>query len=333
MVFKFPKATAKESGFKTNIFPKLEGLIYLGKFGPLDSLLVLKDGKLIFEKYFNGFNSEKNHPIQSVSKSIQSILVGICFDKGYLKSLDEPIIHFFEEYKSLDWGNKKDKISFRHLLSMTSGIQWNESEMSYQSFENQANQMVLSIDWVEYVLSQPMEAKPGKVFNYSSANPILFSSIIKKVTGQSNEVFALKHLFKPLGIRNVAFHRNIFSTGIIGDYEMTPGDLLKLGFLILKKGNWKGIKLISSGWVEQFISSQTQLNPNFKEYLFFWWRKAFLINGKKIWGIYAWGYGGQHIFLFPEMEMVIVTTGSYYHINQAKEPFDIVENFILPGLV
>ncbi|WP_020531509.1 serine hydrolase domain-containing protein [Flexithrix dorotheae] len=332
MLFDFPQATPQDSGFKPHVFPRLIKQINSGNFGKLDSLLVLRNGYLVFEGYFNGYKADHLHPIQSVSKSIQSILVGICLDQGLIKNLDEPIIQFFEEYQYLDWSGGKDKITIRHLLCMTTGIQWNESEMPYQSFENQANQLVLSSDWLAYALSQPMEAKPGTIFNYSSANPILFAGIIKKVSGLSNETFALKYLFQPLDINKLAIHRSVFSPEIIGDYELVPKDLLKIGWLMLQKGKWNGNQLVSGNWVAQTLSNQFEIKPGMQEYGFFWWRKKCTLGNKEIWYIYAWGYGGQHIFLFPELDLVFTTTASYYNINQAFEPFEILEEYILLGL-
>lgn len=300
----------------------------------LHSLLVLKDDQLVLEEYFNGYTREDLHEAQSITKSLQSILIGIALDIGFITNLQERIFTFFEDETDIRWGLSKKRINIYHLLTMTTGLKWNESLISYQNLvKNDSNRMAHQGNWIQYALNKSMVFQPGECFNYSSAAPILFSKIIQQSTGLSNEAFAYNYLFKPLGIHHYAYQRDPLQEEILGDIELRPIDLLKIGQLMLKRGWWGDIQIVSSNWIRQSTQAHIEFfNPYQSGYGYFWWQAKFPYADTQVTAYYAWGYGGQHIFIIPNLDLVIVTTGGWYDVNLAYQPFQLVQEVVLKEL-
>lgn len=295
-----------------------------GRFGNLHSLLVSHRQQFIIEAYFNEYNADFLHEAQSVTKSFQSILVGILLDQRYIPHLDIPIHTYLPDYQSL-FTIEKQAITLRHLLTMTAGFDWNESHKPYFSlYENHSNQLAMSKDWLYFALSRPLANPPGKVFNYNSASPILISQIIKETTCISNESFAQKYVFEPLDIQDYYYQKSAKDPDLLADIDLTPRDLAKLGLLMLQKGIWQGKQIVSSKWIEASTQSHIVFPSKKEGYGYFWWTKEFKVKKMSIRSYYAWGYGGQHIFVFPSLDVVIVMTGGIYATNLAEEPFELV---------
>jgi len=218
----------------------VESEIKNGRFGKLNSFFLFKDAKKIVESYYNGYNAHTLHEFQSVTKSLQSLLIGIAIDKGLITSLDTPIQIYFEDVKGVDWRNGKGKISIKDLLQMTAGLAWNESDTSYLSLNNHSNQLAWSNNWLEFALNRPMGYDSGKKFCYSSANPILLSAIVNKVYEPGQEKFIRQYLFKPLEISLFHYHRSLNDSNILADIDMLPKDMAKIALLVAQNGNWEG---------------------------------------------------------------------------------------------
>jgi CubicO group peptidase (beta-lactamase class C family) len=319
-------------------------------FTDVHSWLIVRNGKLVWEQYFQGYTAQHLHEAQSVTKSIQSILLGIAIDKGFIHSLDEPIIAYFPDYQHLGWSNGKDKITIRHLLTMTAGLEWNELKVPYnQVFSNDASRQIYSSDWLEYALQKPMEFAPGTEFSYSSANPILISKILNEATKISNEQFANDYLYKPLGITDFYYQKMRKNPAILADIDLTPRDMAKIGQLILNEGKWLDNQIVNSEWLQQSFVPSIQFE-NGEAYGLSWWlnilppsdlafppkeqknRSELITNSMTQQGVYAWGIGGQHIFVIPEYQLVVVFTGGNYEITRPLEPYFILQNFVLAAI-
>jgi CubicO group peptidase (beta-lactamase class C family) len=330
--------------------------IQTGDFGAIDSLLVWQKGNVLSENYFRGYDAHTLHEAQSVTKSIQSLLVGnlslalskgegtknlsLALSKGEGTALsdflDLPIYPFFKEYENVvDWSNGKQDITIRHLLTMTAGYEWNEADISYSLInENHASLQVMNDDWILFPLEKPMIHSVGQVFTYSSANTILLSQVIRELSGMSNELFAQKHLLEPLGIQEYAYYKSPKYPEILADIYLKPQDLLKIGILVLQEGVWEGKQLISKEWLK--LSTQIHVplsSAKAKGYGLSWWLHDFEIQSQIIPCVYAWGIGGQYIFMFKDLEAVIIFTGDLYDTTLPLEPFEILEQSILPFLL
>lgn len=290
----------------------------------LRSLLIHQNGKLKLEKYFRNASADYPYNIKSASKSIISILIGIAADQEFL-SLDETLGDYFPEYFDDHPNPKKETISIRNLLSMQAGLETT-------SFYNYGR-WVISANWVEFQLNQPLEEEPGGKMVYSTGVSHLLSVILTKATGSSTKTFANEHLFEPLHIKVGGWDRDPQGYYMGGNnLALTPEALLKIGQMMLNNGVWEGNQIVSKQWVEQSFQSYTRSNFNPYNYGYMWWNRE--IGDYKI--HFAWGFGGQYIFIVQELDAVIVLTSFLEGATQRrqyKEPvFVLLEKQILPYL-
>jgi CubicO group peptidase (beta-lactamase class C family) len=263
----------------------------------LHSLLVSYRGELVFEKYFNGHGRADVANVKSVSKSIISALVGIAIDEGYIAGVDQTIDAYFPALASEP---DKARITIGDLLSMQAGLE-TTSNRNYGAW-------VLSDDWIEFALDQPLQARPGERMQYSTGNTHLLSAILTQATGRSTLEFARDVLGEPLGFQLAAWPRD--PTGIYfggNDMELTPRQMLAFGELYMKDGNVNGRQVVPAQWVEASLQRRA-VSPRGEDryYGYGWWIREMAGFDAP----YAWGFGGQFIVLVPDIDLVIVTTSS-----------------------
>ena len=307
------------------------------EYSNIHSFLVSRNGKLICERYFSGadgrngfveFDANAIHDLRSVSKSITSALVGIAIDQGHIESIEVPIFEFFPKYTKHITDEKKD-ITVRHLLTMTAGFEWDQSGSHEGEADSQNSEAQLenSDDFVEYVLSRPMSDPPGGRFNYNSGCTILLAGIIKQATGMHVDEFADRYLFHPLDIYSRYWWKD--STGLPQTHaglRLRPRDMAKIGQLYLDHGKWRGKQILSASWIDESALSHLESG----QYGFGWWITEFSISGETISSYFGAGNGGQYIFVLPELNMVIVSTGgSYGGLTPVEE---IIEKEVLPAV-
>jgi len=267
--------------------------------------LVYKESEVSFQYYKNLKSESKLFKINSVTKSILSILIGIAIDKGIIESVQTPISVYFPTIDQ----SKKD-ITIEHLLTMTAGYEWPE----WGAWNGRPFPMINSMDWVNYILEKNIVAKPGEKMNYDSGASQLLSAILQKATKSKLSVFAENMLFKPLGIHEYLWHED--SKGInIGGFglSLTTKDMLKIGILMMQKGVWLGKQLVSSEWVEQSTNAKYHTYDHVGSYGYHWWvllNDELKINNPPI--FFAMGYGGQYIIVSPEQKLVVVFSCAKY---------------------
>jgi CubicO group peptidase (beta-lactamase class C family) len=282
------------------------------RFDLIHSMLIVKDGKLVHEAYFWGYQRNSLNVMASISKSVTSTLIGIAIDKGFIKSVDESVVSLLPEYPEPTKDPKKQAIKLKHILTMSSGLDWLEHGTSYNDLENSEYQMVDSEDWMEYVLSKPMKDIPGTRFLYNTGGIHLLSAVIQSTTGMRTNIFAEKHLFEPLGI--YAYQWNRDSTGhpctggTDGGVGLRTRDIAKFGWLFLHDGKWKGKQVISEEWVKLATRRHIK-NPRGGQYYGYCWFPGTLKReGKEVEYVASFGYGGQTLYLIPELDLIIVFT-------------------------
>jgi len=326
-----------------------------GKYREVHSLLIYKDGKLVVEEYFKGhhynyyeprhhgkmvtFKSSTVHALHSVTKSITSTCIGIAVDNGFIKNVDQSIFDYLPEYQHLN-ADGKAKISIEHLLTMTSGLEWDEWSANLSSSSNDIVGIWFSDKSpIEYVLERPLVYEPGTRFTYSGGNMIVLGEILRNAANIDIAEFSKKYLFEPLGIYSFEwweqFENGVFETG--GGLKGTPRDMLKIGITFLNNGVYDGKQVISEQWVKKSstpFGSNTGINiPGTDSkrvgYSYSWWIKEYSNSGREI-NIYnAGGWGGQRIIVLPEVNSVIVFTGGNY--TSKVRIYKILENYILPA--
>jgi CubicO group peptidase (beta-lactamase class C family) len=309
------------------------------------AILIVKDGKLAFETYFSGYTWDYNgdqyrgeyvdfdrdtlHNLASVTKSFTSALIGIAIDKGFIQSVDEKVCDFFPGYANLcDEGKKR--ITLEHLLTMTSGLQWNEMEVPLSDTHNDLIQLFLVPDPIGYILAKPIVSEPGTDWYYSGGNTNLLGEVIREATGLRMDDFAAQYLFAPLGITDYEWdHINPDVIHASGNLELRPRDMAKLGDLYLNGGVWNGERVLSEEWIEASTKEYAS-TPWEDGYGYQWWRKTYRSENVSVDAFYANGWGGQRITVFPSLDMVVVFTGGNY---VGQEPVDeIITRYILPAV-
>ncbi len=291
----------------------------------LHSLLVSWRGALVFEYYGKGIRPARATNVKSVSKSVISTLVGIALERRLIPSLDTPISTYFPELLK-DPDPRKRKITVEHLVSMQAGLE-------STSFDNYGS-WVRSRNWVQFALARPIIAEPGTVMEYSTGNTHLLSAILTKATKMSTHRFAQEALATPLGMTLAPWPRDpqgIFFGG--NDMLLTPAHMVKLGRLYLARGRFDGRQIVPARWVETSCVSRgrSRFNPD-QGYGYGWWTRDF--GGRE--SCFAWGFGGQYIFTFPDLDLVVVTTSAADVSDERRDHrrmiFDLVERHVLQAV-
>jgi CubicO group peptidase (beta-lactamase class C family) len=324
-------------GIDAALIEYLIDYINSGKYVYIHSIAIIRNDKLVLEQYFNGYSQNSFNDTYSVTKSFCSALVGIAIDKQYIKNVNDPIkTYLAQQYNDVDWTGK-DSITIHDLLTMSAGLEWDESTAPYGSPGNSHTKMSQSPEQVKYVLQRPVVAKPGTVFDYNSGGVVTLGKIIANSIDMELDTFATRYLFKPLGINKHQWY--IYPSGIYltsGDLEITSRDMAKFGLLYLNNGKWKGQQIISEEWIKQSVKSYINVPwDNEIYYGYLWWKRPILmLNGQRIEGYSAEGFGGQFIFVLPTFNMVVVFT-SGIDWNKAEliyQPVEMLQQFILPAI-
>lgn len=265
------------------------------------SLLIIRHGKLVFENYCqNAADRDTIAHIQSATKSVTSLLFGICRDQGFFPNLDTTLYALMPDRFPPD-DSLKRSITLRHLLTMESGIAFDNDDYSDEVLIKKP------ADLVRYILAKPMCAAPGDSFYYRDCDPQLVSSAVQSVTGRTLTEIARTGLFEPMGITDFVWDPNHDGTSQGGHgLFLKPRDMAKLGQLVLQHGNWDGRQLVSEGWVSLSTAAQTESLPGRGSgdvrYGFYWWVLPELDL------FTAWGHGGQFICVMPQLDMIVVMT-------------------------
>jgi len=288
----------------------------------IDSLLVIRNGWVVFEEYPSTFGPNDTHHLFSCTKSIISTLIGIALRLGYLESINTSVLDYFPEREFTNPSEKKDKITIQNLLEMTSGLDWNEEQ--HGNVINDYNKMVHSEDWVKYVLDKPMAAEPGSIFLYNSGASHILSAIIQERTHNTTLEFAVAYLFQYLGITEFEWIQDpqgVYS-GASG-LKMKPLDMAKIGYLYIKDGLWDGVQLIPQDWVGMTTTSQVHVDETLG-YSYQWWVLS------ELGAFYALGWGYQSIIVVPKYDLVVVVTA--VTIDPTVQVEYILRKWIFPSL-
>jgi hypothetical protein len=332
----------------------LDADIAAAKFPLVDSLLVMRCGEVVFERryahdyaaeygkeahtkgplnarltgrynYFDPqwhpyYHGTDEHTMQSVSKTVTSATIGIAIARGDFKApLSTPVLHYFDASKAKNVDARKRRMTLKDLLTMTSGLDWNE-DLPYDDPANPSDLMEAADDWVQFVIDRPMKDEPGTVFAYSSGATELLAHIFKSETGIDIERYAHLHLFGPLGIRHYFWKRT--PLGVVdteGGLYLRAEDLAKIGLLYMRDGRWNGQQLS--------LTPRIDAGEGF-QYGYQWWLLPHGEPKRLAW--VARGMGGQRLIVFPEDQLIVVST-AWHILNEASIEFDVVRR-LLPAV-
>jgi CubicO group peptidase (beta-lactamase class C family) len=287
------------------------------------AVLVVRHGSLVFEQYFSGvdekrgtplgvvtFGPDTQHDLRSVSKSIVALVFGIAIERGWVKSIDQPVLTFFPEYADLRTP-EKDRITLRHLLTMSAGLAWDES-LPYTDPANSETRMDAAADRYRFGLEVPVVAPAGQVYNYNGGSTELLAGVLRKVTGKDFDVLAREVLFAPLGISE---EWNRYSDGqpiVKSGLRMRPRDLAKIGQLMLQRGAWNGAQIVPASWIAEATAPQIN-GSGLYFYGYQFWLGRSMIDKRQVDWAAGNGNGGQRVYVVPAFDLVVVVNAGHYN--------------------
>jgi CubicO group peptidase (beta-lactamase class C family) len=324
----WPVAVPRDVGLDPKVLAAFDADIAAGKYGYIDSLLVIRHGRIAYDRsyphdyakiygkeakepgalnahdptgpynYFNPwwhplYRRGDLHSWQSVTKTVTSVIIGAARARGEFPDLSTPVLKFFDESKVANIDERKRRVTIRHLLTMTGGFDWDE-ELPYNDPNNAASLMEASFDWVEFAINRKMAREPGTVFNYNSGETQILSYIFHVATGRDIEEYAAEHLFRPL-------------VDTEGGLYLNPHDMAKIAYLYLKKGEWQGRQIVTPEWVADSVSPQVDVDKSGVKYGLKWWLFPYGDGSKTAWA--GSGFGGQMPVILPEYDLIFVITG------------------------
>ena len=305
----------------------------------IHSLLIARHGKLALEEYFYGFAREQTHDMRSASKTFAPLMIGIAREHGAKIDINAPVYSLFPEFKQFaNPDARKEKMTVRDLMTMTSGFACDDNDESSPGQEDRISEQKAQSDWYKYTLDLPMARDPGgDQAVYCSAGINLLGGVVRNATHTWLPDFFCGNVAKPLQIKT--YHWNLMPTNdgySGGGLRMRPRDQLKLGQLYLNGGTWNGRRVVSKDWVERSTSTESRFEPVFgidHEYGYAW-HIHHLKAGDKTYRVYAAeGNGGQMVIVIPDLDMVIGFTGGSYNEfpKWIKWEIELVPQFIIPA--
>ncbi|WP_367769725.1 serine hydrolase [Flavobacterium sp. WC2421] len=351
LVIKTPKITAEQmaiqaiqpnSGWEISKLPfdktKIEMLnSEIAKYNlkEITSIVVIREGKLMLEEYFNDADRNTLHDTRSAGKSFTSTLMGMAIRDGYIKNENETLNSFYDLKQFDNYEPMKDSITIKDLLTMSSAL--NGSDADGNSPGNEEN-MYPTANWVKFTLDLPMDHSKinGGKWDYFTAGVVVLGDILdKKITG-GLEKYASEKLFKPLNITNYQWQytpQKVVNTA--GSLQMRSLDYAKYAQLYKNKGVWNGKQILPKEWVEKTFTHQIQIperDNQFYSYLF--WNKSVFYKGKNYETYYCAGNGGNEFIMFKDLPITIIITSKAYNKPYAHAQADtIVKDYILPAII
>lgn len=313
-------STPEEQGMRSGRLDKMDEYIELNNWRYfMDSLLIIRNGYIVYERYRSETQRTQPHHIYSCTKVITSTLVGMCVDANNITSLQNSAMGYFLDYSFDDPTHAKEAITVQHLLSMSSGLDWYDNDDYYY--------MMATSNPVEYVFNQSLIAIPGEEWNYNTGCSHVLSNIVERVSGVGTASLAESCLFTPLGISDYTWETKLGVPNGGTLLYLKSRDMAKIGLLYLNLGNWNGTQIVSEQWVNSATSNIIDRNIEWDlywpEYGYQWW--IFDSNTQDGYG--ARGSYIQNILLLPNLNMIVVSTGA------GDFPFEyLVDNYILESV-
>lgn len=305
-------ASLEEAGFKRDSIESLLDAVRTTPHRDFRGLVVLKDDKVVIEEYYHTYWRKTVHDIRSAGKSITALLLGVAIRDGLIKDLDQSVYDLFS--KNTRVNKDYQKITLRHLLDMTSGL---DADTDDPKTPGQAGQWMDKDDWKEYLLNVPVKSAPGKTWVYADIHAVLIGLAIEEASGMSLRDYAQQKLFDPLGIDQVYWYTNAANqTGGAGNLYITALDFAKLGQIVLNEGKWNGSQIIDANYMKELLEHKKfellEYFPFADTYGFLWYKSTRTYAGKKLDYLFASGNGGNHLIVVPSEKLVIALTSSAY---------------------
>lgn len=325
---------------KMPLLKDMDSIVVAGKYEQITSVLIAKNGEVLFEKYYNNNTVDSKHNTRSATKSMATLLTGIAIDKSYVASEKDKIFKYLQHTLPVKNPDKrKEDITIEDLLTMTSVLECDDSNWHSRGHEER---MYFIEDWTQFLVDLPVRSYPfgpkpseapyGRVFAYASAKAAAVADILQNAINEDLVKFMQTHLFEPLEIKDYTLHytpKGVLNTA--GGSEYRSRDFLKLIQLCLNKGQWNGKQIISSQWIAKATTPKVEAY-NDMEYGYFLWLKTFG-KDKKYQAFCMAGNGGNKILACPELDVTVVITATNYNNGNAHNYTDeIMNNYVIPAI-
>jgi CubicO group peptidase (beta-lactamase class C family) len=338
-------ASPEQAGIDRRRLEAMTGWVHDNPALNVHAVLIERDGRLVYERYFSGndeyrgrplgvvaFTREIKHDIRSITKSVMSALVGIAVDSGAIRSLDAPLLDYFPEYADLQLPERQ-QITIRHALMMSAGLDWNEN-LSYQDPRNDETAMDRSADPLRYVLGRRIAAPPGTVWRYNGGTTQLLAAIVQRATKQPIADYARTMVFAPLGIADVEWLGRLAGLpSAASGLRLRPRDLAKFGSLYLHGGQWNGHQVVPREWIDE--STRRRLTfpqqPD-RGYAYLWWHACYPTRSGVVEVPTAVGNGMQRIFVLRAQRTVVTVLSGRYNQPGGNPPERLLLDYIIPAL-
>jgi CubicO group peptidase (beta-lactamase class C family) len=319
----------------------LDAAITSGQVPDTTSVLVVHQGVLVHEAYFNGANRTTLHNTRSLTKSVTAMLVGAAIDRGMIAGVKVPVLSFFPDRTPAHPGSFKDAITLEDLLTMSA--QW-ECDDNNQYSAGHEERMYVSADWTGFALdlpergyapwtTRPADSPHGRAFAYCTANSFLLGAIVERASGMPLERFAADVLERPLGIEKAVWRKSSEGVGMGGGgTEYRSRDLAKLGQMVIDAGRWKGRQILPADWIRAMTQVRAQ-TPFDADYGYQMWRFPFTVGAQQLHGWTMSGNGGNAVFVVPEKQLVVVVTRTRFNQRgMHQETKKLLQDYILSAL-
>lgn len=323
-----------KDGYDTVKIKLMKGMIEQGAFKHISSVVVIKDGNILIEEYFNGESRDTKHNPRSVGKSFVSTMTGMALRDGYLQSVDQPLSDFYRLKSYANYLPEKDSVRLKDLLSMCSAFDGDDNDGN--SPGNEEN-MYDQPDWVKWTLNLPLSTtRPRDRWHYFTAGAMLMGDILNNHVRGGLEAYADLKLFAPLGIRDYQWAytpQHVPNTA--GGIQLKALDFAKYGQLYKNGGIWQGQQILPSEWIRSTFTKYHPLPYGPDQYYgYFFWNKKYDVGGKACETWYCTGNGGNKIFVFTDQPLVIVVTATAYGMPYAHPQVDkMMTDYILPAVL
>lgn len=304
------------------------------RFKHITSVVVVKEGKLLIEEYFNGANRSTLHNTRSVGKSFASTLIGIAIEEGYLEDTEQSLGDLYDLRQYENYSPQKEQVTLKSLLTMSSGFDGSDADSDSPGFDEN---MYNSDDWAAFTLNLPMDETKeiGETWDYFTAGAVLLGDIVNKSVPRGLETYADEKLFQPLGISHYEWSytpQKIAHTA--GGLQMNALDFAKYGQLYKNGGIWKGQEILPSDWVSKTMTNYFKESPDQTPYGFLFWNHTFTANKKSYEAFLCSGMGGNKVIVFTDQPLVIVVTATAYGAPYSHtQVVQMIETYILPAVL
>ena len=338
----FPTGEPGTLGLSAVRLSQMEEAIRAGDYKRITSVLVARDGRLAFERYFDAEGADGLRNTRSATKSVTGMLIGIAIDQGLLAGVEAKVLSYFPDKQPVQNPDaRKAEITVEDLLTMSSLLECDDENAFSRGNEER---MYLVEDWVQFALNLPIRGFPdwvpkpanspyGRSWSYCTAGATTLGAVLERTTKKSVPDFARDNLFAPLGISKLKWQFQPLGTAMTGGgLNLRSRDLVKLGQLYLDGGVWNGKRIITANWVARSISPHAHARED-TDYGYLLWLQTFHSGGHDFKCFAMYGTGGNKVYVFPQEKLVVAVTTTNFQVPGAGLLTDsLLTEKILPAV-